>query len=428
MKYEKINVNTVKFDFTVTAEEFEHGLEYSYDQIKENVELKGFRKGKVPRSVFESKNGVESLYEEALNHVLGHKFNDALSVEEFVIVSQPENIDLDFANVKKGESFPVSFEVAIKPEVTLGEYKNLKVAKPNTDVTEEEVNDTIKQVLNQQKTLEVKESGNIEVGDTAIFDFDGYENGVAFEGGQAENYELEIGSNQFIPGFETQMIGMAANSEGEVNVTFPEDYHAEELKGKDVVFKVKIHEIKKSVVPELTDEFVKGLSLENVETVEQYQEKIKTDLTNQKEVEGKNETITNLLALLVENATMDIPKAMIDQEANNFKNRITQQAQQYNLDLKTFLMFSGMDEEQFEQQAQEQATKRVSESLAIEQVVKIEKITATKEEIASEYEKLAAQYQMPVEEIKKHINDTLVENDVTFQKAIDLIVENAILE
>lgn len=429
MKYENLGNNTAKFNFEITTELFEQGLDYAYEQIKENVEIKGFRKGKAPRSVYVSHNTVQPLYEDALNFVISNKFEEALKVEELTIVSQPEKIDIDFEKLEAGEAFNLSFEVALKPEVVLGEYKNLKIAKPDTEVSEDELNHEVEHQLSHHKTLVVKEENHeLSLNDTAVFDFEGYRDGKPFEGGAAQNYELEIGSNQFIPGFETQMLGMKAGEEKTIALTFPEDYHAEELKGQAVEFKVNLHEIKESVTPELNDDFVASLNIDNVLTVDQYKAHLKNNLIEQKEKAANDQKTAELLKLVVENAKMDIPQAMIDQEANYFKKRISEQAKQYNLDLKTFLMFSGLDEEQFEQQAIEQATRRVSESLVIEQVVKAENITATPDEIVKEYEKLAEQYQMPVDEIKKHINDELVSNDVTFQKALDLILNTAIYE
>src|SRR5690554_7765911 len=254
MKIEKLSSNRVKFVFQVTPDEFEHGLDFAYEAIKPEVSVKGFRKGHVTRKVYENNFGIETLFEDAINHVLHHKYHEALANKEYQIVGDPVP-NVNFEDVKVGETFEVSLELAVKPEVELGEYKGIEVEKLDSDVTDEEVMNQINALLDQNQTLELKEDGILEEGNTAIFDFDGYHNGEPFEGGKAENFELEIGSGQFIPGFEEQMVGLKAGEEKDINVTFPEQYHAENLAGEDAVFKVKLHEVKRKVAPELNDEW-----------------------------------------------------------------------------------------------------------------------------------------------------------------------------
>ena len=254
MKVEKVSNNRVRYTFEVTPHEFEHGLDHAFNHVQKDVEIKGFRKGHVPRNVYESKFGVESLYEDALNHVLHHKYHEAQNHPDYEIVGQPQ-VDVDFANIKRGESFEVALVAPVKPEVTLGAYKGIEVKDIKTDVSESEVNAEIKALLQQNGQLEPKE-GKLEFGDTAIFDFEGFLDNEPFEGGKAENYSLEIGSNQFIPGFEEQMVGMAPGEEKDLNVTFPEKYQAPNLAGKAVVFKVKLHEVKVKTEQELNDAFV----------------------------------------------------------------------------------------------------------------------------------------------------------------------------
>ncbi len=426
MKFERINSNHVKFTFTITPHEFEHALEHAFAHVKDDVEIKGFRKGHVTRKVYEQKFGEKALWPEALNHVIGHKFDEALTVKEFTIVSDPTNVDLDWEKVTKESNFDISFEVAIKPEVTLGDYKGVEVKKVSAKVAKDEIKAEIDALLKTNASLEPKTTGSLENGDTAIFDFEGFVDDVAFEGGKAENFSLQIGSGQFIPGFEEGMIGLAAGEERDVNVTFPETYQAEHLAGKPAVFKVKLHEIKTSVGAKLDDEWVKTLEREGIETVEQLEASIKENLAASKAKSAKNELTDAVLNAVIKNAKVEVPEEMFDTEIENFKKNVENQAKQYQIDLQTFIQLSGLTEETFEAQAKEQAEKRVLESLVIEAVAKKEGLGATKEELDSRYQELAGHYKMKVEEIKKYINDELVTNDIAFEKAVEFLVENAV--
>ncbi|WP_025724868.1 trigger factor [Acholeplasma granularum] len=425
MKFEHINKNQVKFTFTVTPHEFEHALEHAFAHIKDDVEIKGFRKGKVTQKVYEQKFGETALYPEALNHAIGHKYNDALLVKDFTIVSDPMNIDLDFDKISRTEDFEISFEVAIKPEVELGLYKGVEVAKVDSEVTDAEVDQNIEGLLAQNAVLEPKE-GALENGDTAIFDFEGFQDGVAFEGGKAENFTLEIGSGQFIPGFEEGMLGLKAGESRDVNVTFPEQYQAENLAGKPAVFKVLLHEIKSKKLAELNDEWVQSLNREGVSTVAELKESIKADLTLNKEQQAKRQLTDLVIAEVVKNAKVDVPQVMFDTEIENFTKNVEAQAKQYQLDLDTFIQLSGLTKEAFNIQAKEQSEKRVLQSLVIEAIAKKENFETTPEELNARYEELANHYKMDVAEIKKYINDELVVNDISFEKAVNFLVENAI--
>ncbi len=285
MKVEKLTTNRVKFTFEVTPHEFDHGLDHAFEHVQKDVEIKGFRKGHVPRNIYETKFGVESLYEDALNHVLHHKYHEAQNHPDYEIVGQPE-VDVDFTKIKRGEVFEVSLIAPVKPEVTLGAYKGLEVKAIKTNVTASEVNAEIKNLLTANSELTPKD-GPIELGDTAIFDFEGFLDGVPFEGGKAENHSLEIGSNQFIPGFEEQMVGLKSGDEKDLNVTFPEQYQAANLAGKPVVFKIKLHEVKAKAAVELNDEFVKSLNKENVTTVEELKASTKKELEDKKKSEAE---------------------------------------------------------------------------------------------------------------------------------------------
>lgn len=425
MKFEHIKKNHVKFTFTVTPAEFEHALEHAFAHIKDDVEIKGFRKGKVTQKVYEQKFGETALYPEALNHAIGHKYNDATLVKDFTIVSDPMNIDLDFDKISRTEDFEVSFEVAIKPEVEIENYKGVEVAKVDTEVTEKEVDENINNLLAQNAILEPKE-GALENGDTAIFDFEGFQDGVAFEGGKAENFSLEIGSGQFIPGFEEGMLGLKVGESRDVNVTFPEQYQAENLAGKPAVFKVVLHEIKSKKLAELNDEWVVSLNREGISTVDQLKASIKADLEASKQEQAKRELTDAVITEVVKLAKVEVPQSMFDSEIENFKKNVEAQAKQYQLDMDTFIQLSGLTKELFEQQAKEQAEKRVLQSLVIEAIAKKENFTATPEELSLRYEELANHYKMEVNEIKKYITDELVMNDIAFEKAVTFLVENAV--
>lgn len=423
MKVEKLSSNRVKFTFEVSVSEFEHGLEFAYDGIKEDVEVKGFRKGHVTRKVYEQKFGVESLYEEALNHVLHHKFHDAVNHGEYQLVGEPK-VDLDFSTVQTEKPFEIAFEIAVKPDVELGEYKGILVDKLDDNVTEEEVNENIDNLLNQNVNLVLKEEGSLENGDTAIFDFEGFSDGVPFEGGKAENYELEIGSNQFIPGFEEQMVGMNVSEELDVNVTFPEQYQAEELAGKDAVFKVKLHEIKVKEKTELNDEWVKSLARENVNTVEELKASVRTDLETNRANENKNITLDKALVSITSNSKVDIPEEMIETEVNNALTNIENQAKQYGMDLELYISLTGMTEEQLRDQLKVDAEKRILNSLVIEEIAKKENFEVSQDEITAKYQELADTYNLELEQVKAQVTDELIKNDISFSKAIEVIIAN----
>src|SRR5690554_34567 len=425
MKIEKLSTNRVKFSFTVTKDEFEHGLDHAFEHIKNEVEVKGFRKGHVTRSVYEAKFGVESLFEDALNHVLQHKYSDAINQKEYEIVGDPK-VDIDFNLVQRGVDFPIAFEVAVKPEVELGQYKGIEVSKKDDVVSEDLVDAEIKSLLDQNAVLEPKTEGVLEKGDTAVFDFEGFTDGVAFEGGKAENFSLEIGSGQFIPGFEEGMLGLKAGELRDINVTFPKQYQAENLAGKDAVFKVKLHEIKTKKKNTLDDAWVQSLNRENVNTVDELKTSVKQELEASKAEQAKRELTDRVITEVVKLAKVDVPQAMFDSEIENFKRNVEQQAKQYQLDMDTFIQLSGLTKETFEEQAKQQAEKRVMQSLVIEAIAKKEKFTATDDELTARYEKLANHYKMEVGEIKKYITDELVINDIAFEKAVAFLVENAV--
>jgi trigger factor len=423
MKFEKISSNRVKFTFEVTPHEFEHGLDHAFEHAVKDVEIKGFRKGHVPRNIFEQKFGVESLFEDALNHVISHKYQEIFTVDSIVIVGEPK-LDLDPKAVKRNETFELSIIAAIKPEVELGEYKGLEVPKKDVTVSDEDINKEIETLLNQNASLEPKESNVLENGDTAIFDFEGFQDGVAFDGGKAENYEMVIGSNQFIPGFEEQMVGMTIGEEKDINVTFPEQYQSESLAGKPAVFKVKLHELKVQKGETLSDEFVKGLNRDGVETVEQLKEDIKKSLTSQKEVSEKDRITGSAVKFACDNAKVEIPEEMIQAEVAQLRQNVENQAKQYQIDFEMFVQLNGLTMEQFNTEMEKQANDRVLTSLVIEAVAIKENLSATEEEINAKYQEIADMYKMPVDAVKKQLTDDVITNEVSFGKAVDFLTAN----
>ena len=387
MKIEKLSTNRVKFTFTISPEEFDTELDHAFEHIKDDVEVKGFRKGHVTR-----------------------------------IVWDPNPI-VDFNDVKLGATFEIALEFAVKPEVELGEYKNVSVTKLESNVAPDEVQARLDNLLTANVTLEQKENGVLELGDTAIFDFEGFEGGVPFEGGKAENHELEIGSNQFIPGFEEQMIGMNAGEEKEIKVTFPEAYHSENLAGKDAVFNVKLHEVKQKNTPELNDEWVVSLNRDE-KTLDELKASLELDIKNSKENQNKNAAIEEALDKIAATSKVDIPVEMIEYETKQQVTNIENQAKQYGLDFKTYVSLTGMNEEDLMEQIKTDSEKRVLNSLIIEAIAKKEAFVVSKEDLDAKYEEIAAMYQMEVDEVKKHLTDDLLTRDIEFAKAIDFIFDN----
>jgi trigger factor len=424
---DKISGSRVRLEIEVSAHHFEHGLDHAFEAVKGDVEVKGFRKGKVPREIYEKKFGVESLYEEAVNHVLQETYVQAVTDHALDVVAQPK-IDLDITAIERGKDFTYVAEVAVKPEITLGAYKGLTMTKPQEEVTDADVDAELAKLREQNAELVLKEEGTLEDGDTAIFDFEGFLDGTPFDGGKAENYELKIGSRQFIPGFEEQMIGMAIGEEKDLNVTFPEQYQAENLAGKDVVFHVKLHEMKVRELPELTDEFVKDLDKEGIETVEQLREDARKRLSEQLVSKNKNAKIDFAVTEATNNATFELPKEMIVEEKNRLLDNVAQQAKQYNLDLDTYLQFSGITREDFEANLMKDAERSLSYNLVIEAIGKAEGIAATEDEREAKYQELADQYNMGLEQVKAAVHDDAIDNEVIYRKTIDFLVDNLILE
>lgn len=427
LKIEKLDGSRVKFDVNVSADKFEEGLDHAFKIENEKVEIKGFRKGKAPRKVFENKYGVESLYNEAIQYVLQDTYYNAVVDNKIDVVAQPK-IDLDPNMITRGEDFTYGVTVAVKPEVKLGDYKNIQVEVEPIEVTDEELEAEINKNLEKNAEMVVKEDASLEKGNTAVFDFSGSVDGEKFEGGTAENYELEIGSGQFIPGFEDQMIGMKAEEEKDVVVTFPEDYQQDTLAGKEAVFAVKLHEIKERQVPTFSDEFVKDLDIENVETMDAYKAHLKEQLMSQKEQQKNNTVKQVVIEKATENAEFSVPEEMINDETNRMMKQQESQIKQYGLDFKTYLQYMGKSEEDFKADLAVQAKTNVEQQLILSEIGLAEDIQATDEEVAEKYDALLEQYKsqnVSMEQIKQAIPESAVKSEIVFGKTIDMLVETA---
>lgn len=423
VKWEKLEGNKGQLTFEVDAETFDKALDQAFKKVVKNVSVPGFRKGRVPRPIFEQRFGVEVLYQDALDIVLPDAYAKAVEESGIEPVAQPE---IDIEQIEKGKDLVFTATVVVKPEVKLGQYKGLEVTKVDTEVTEEEVNAEIETLQKRYAELVVKEDEPAEKGDTVVIDFEGFIDGEAFEGGKAENYSLELGSNSFIPGFEDQLVGVKAGDEKEVNVTFPEDYHEEKLAGKDAVFKVKVHEVKTLELPELDDDFAIDVD-DEVETFAELKEKIKKRLEENKEHMARHRIENEVIELAAKNAEIDVPEEMIDSEIERMINELDQQFRAQGLNLDLYQQMTGNKLDDLKESMREDAEKRVRANLTIEAIAEAEKIEVTDEEVNEELEKMANMYNLSVDKIKEMLGSTdPVKNDLRMRKAVDLLVDTAV--
>lgn len=421
-KWEVLEGNRGVLTIELDAEKLNEGLDLAFKKVVKQVNIPGFRKGRIPRGMFEQRFGVESLYQDAIDILLPEAYANAIDETGIDPVDRPE---IDVEQIEKGKTLIFKATVTVKPEVTLGEYKGLEVPAVDTNVTDEDVEAEIKALQEKQAELVVKEEGTAELGDTVVMDFEGFQDGVAFEGGTAENFSLELGSGQFIPGFEEKLVGVATGEVKEVEVSFPEEYHAEELAGKPATFKVTVHEIKGKELPELDDEFAKDVD-EEAETLADLKEKIKTRLENDKKHQAEHTVRDTVVEKAAENATMDIPSAMYDTEIDRMMNEFEQRLQMQGMNLELYFQFSGQDEAALKAQMQEDAEKRVRVNLTLEAIVAAENIEVTEEEVNAELENMSGMYNMPVDAIKQALGGVEnVEMDLKVRKAIDFLVENS---
>jgi len=424
MQVEKLDNNMAKLTIEVSAEEFEKACNTAYNNNKSKISVPGFRKGKVPRALIEKTYGPGVFYEEAADICIRNTYGDELDAnKEIEVVSRPE---IEVTQCEKGKTFIYVANVALKPEVELGEYKGVTIEKVETEVTDADVDEEIEKERRANSRTIVVEDRAVKDGDITVIDFEGFVDGVAFEGGKGENYPLTIGSGAFIPGFEEQIIGAEIGKETEVNVTFPEDYQAEELAGKAATFKCTVNEIKETELPAVDDEFASEVS--DFDTVAEWKEDLKKSLTEKKEAAAKDEKENKALEAAIENAKMDIPDAMIEYECENMINDYAMRLRQQGLSIDQYLMFTGMDMDGLKEQMKPQALKTIQSRLVLEAIVAAEKIEATDAEIDEEIAKMAEMYGMEADKIKDTFGDRekeLMSKDVAIRKAAELIASEA---
>lgn len=422
--WEKKEGNQGLLTIEVEADKFKDALDQAFKKVVKDVQLPGFRKGRIPRGMFEQRFGVESLYQDAVDIILPESYAAAIDETGISPVDQPE---IDITQIEKGSNLIFTATVTVKPEVTLGDYKGLEVEAVSVDVTDEDVTEDLENQRQSLAELVVKEEGTIENGDTVIMDFEGFVDGTPFEGGAAENHSLEIGSGSFIPGFEEQLIGKATGDESDVEVTFPDEYHAEELAGKVATFKVNIHEIKAKELPELDDEFAKDVD-DEVESLDQLKEKIKTRLTEQKQTEAENNKRESLIEQASETVVVEIPEAMVTTEMDRMLREFEQKLQGQGMTLDMYYQFSGHDESALKEQMSVDAGKRVKTNLTLEAISDAENLEVTEEDINAELKTMAEMYQMEIEQLTQMLggNTDAIKEDMKFKKAIDFLAEHSV--
>ncbi|EEV83348.1 trigger factor [Staphylococcus aureus A5948] len=420
--WEKKEGNEGLLTVTVPAEKVNKALDQAFKKVVKQINVPGFRKGKVPRPIFEQRFGVEALYQDAIDILLPDAYGEAIDETDIKPVAQPE---VSVTQIEKGKDFIFEATVTVEPVVKLGDYKGLEIEKQETELSDDELQEAIDHSLGHLAEMVVKEDGVVENGDTVNIDFSGSVDGEEFEGGQAEGYDLEIGSGSFIPGFEEQLEGMKVDEEKDVVVTFPEEYHAEELAGKEATFKTKVNEIKFKEVPELTDEIANELDAE-ANTVDEYKENLRKRLAEQKATDAENVEKEEAITKATDNTTIDIPEAMVNTELDRMVSEFAQRIQQQGLDLQTYFQISGQDETQLREQMKDDAEQRVKTNLTLTAIAEAEKIEATDEDIDKELEKMSKQFNISVEDIKNTLGNTdIIKNDVRIQKVIDLLRDNA---
>ena len=423
VQVEKLEHNMAKLTITVPAETFNKAITQAYKKMKNQISIPGFRKGKVPQAMVEKMYGAGMFYEDAANIVIPEEYDKALAeVKDIKITSQPA---IDVTQMEKGKDFIFTAEVATKPEVTLGQYKGIEVPENKVEVTDEEIEAELKKVQ-EQNAREITVDRPAENGDTVVIDFEGSVDGEVFEGGTAENHPLVLGSGSFIPGFEDQLVGATADSDVEVNVTFPEDYQAKDLAGKAAVFKVKVHEIKKKELPEINDEFAQDVS--EFDTLAEYKEDVKKNLEEKKKEEAEQQKEADVIKAIVEDAKMDIHEKMIKAQAQQMVEDFAQRIQSQGISFEQYMQFTGSTPEMLLEQVTPQAEERIKARLVLEAVVKAENIEVSDEELEKELEEMAKQYNMELDQIKQFTTDAdkeTIKKDIAVQKAAKLVVDAA---
>ena len=424
VQVEKLEKSMAKLTITVEAAKFDAAVDSAYQKNKGKIALPGFRKGKAPRAMIEKMYGTGVFFEDAANELIPEAYETAAKESELEIVAQPE---IEVTQMDKGPDFIFTATVAIKPEVTLGDYKGIEVEKKEAEVSEEEITAEIDKAREANSRLITIEDRATEDGDTVIIDFDGYVDGKQFEGGYAEDYTLVLGSHSFIDNFEDQLVGKNLGEDVEVNVTFPEEYHVDELKGKPALFKVKIKEIQKKELPELDDDFAQDVS--DFDTLDEYKADVEKKILENKENQIKREQEDQIIEKIIENAQMEIPQQMIAAQTRQMTQEFAQRLQSQGLSLEQYMQFTGLTPQKMMEDLEPQALKRIQSRLVLEAVVAAENIEASDEEIDKELENMASMYQMEIDKLKELIGDDekkQIGMDLAVQKAVEFVVKEAV--
>ncbi|GAB5054657.1 MULTISPECIES: trigger factor [Pediococcus] len=424
-KWEKKSASNGELTFEISTDKIQEGLDKAFQKTRKQLNVPGFRKGRVPRQIFNQMYGEEALYEDALNIVLPEAYEAAIEETKIEPVDQPK-IDVD--SMEKGKAWVLKAVVTVKPDVKLGDYKGLTVAKQGHRVTSKEVDAEIEKKREQQAELVLKEGKPAENGDTVTIDFEGKVDGKAFDGGKAENYDLELGSNSFIPGFEEQLVGHNTDDKVDVKVTFPDDYNAEDLQGKEAVFAVTIHEIKTKELPELDNEFAKDVD-EEVDSLDELKAKTHDELKKQKDAAAAQAKEDEAIQKAVDNAEVkEVPQAMIDEDVQRQLDQYLANMQQQGIDPKTYYRITGTSEDDLKKQLADGAENRVKTNLVLEAIVEAEKIVPTDDEVASEIKDLASQYGMEESAVQKALSEDMLKHDIAVKKAVAVITDSAVEE
>ena len=420
VQVEKLENNMAKLTIEVAAEEFVAATAKAYNKNKNQISVQGFRKGKAPQAIIEKLYGASIFYEDAANDLIPGAYEAAAKESGLDITSYPS---IDVVQVDKGKPFIFTAEVALRPEVELGEYKGVEIEKVSAEVTEEDIEAEIKKVQ-EQNAREVTVDRPAENGDTVMIDYEGSVDGELFEGGSAEGYGLVLGSGSFIPGFEDQLIGASAGSDVDVHVTFPEAYHADDLAGKEALFKVKVHEVKTKDYPIVDDEFAQDVS--DFDTLEEYKEDLKKSLAEKKAQEAKAEKQQKVMDVVVGNAKMDIPEAMVRKSTDDMMNQYAQELAAQGLSMDVYFKYTGMTPQQLAEQLKPQALANIKNRLVLDAIVAAENIEITDEEIEAEIQRLAESWSMEADKVREYMDKDLMKNDMSAQKALEMITDAAV--
>ena len=424
VQVENLEKSMAKLTVTVSAEDFEKALQRAYQKQKKNISIPGFRKGKVPRQVIEKMYGAGVFYEDAANSILPGAYADAAKESGLDITSTPQ---IDVTQIEKGKDFIFTATVALKPDVVLGQYKGVEVPKPDRTVTDEDVEKALKEEQEKNARQITVEDGGAENGDSVVMDYEGKIDGEPFEGGSAKNHTLVLGSGSFIPGFEDGLLGVKGGETRDVEVTFPEDYHAEELKGKKAVFTCKVERVTRKELPELDDEFAQEVS--EFDTLDAYKADVRKNLETKKEEAARQEIKDNAVSKAAQNSTIEIPAPMIDTQADRMIDNFARRLQAQGMSMQQYMQFTGSDENMMREQVKPQAEIQIRNQLTLEKIAEAENIQVSDEEVDQEIEKMAKAYNMEPDKMKEIIGDEEKENirkDLADQKAMDLVADAAV--